>query len=151
MKILVIQGPNLNLLGERETQIYGEESLEALHQRLVDYGSDKKILVHAIQSNHEGAIIDAIQQARNEYDGIIVNAGAYTHYSYAIRDALAAVTIPIVEVHISNIYRRQEFRHQSVIAPVVCGQIVGLGVHGYFLAIDYLVNHYESSKGKLNQ
>lgn len=148
MKIFVIQGPNLNLLGERETSIYGEESLEALHNRLVHYGKEKDMDVTVFQSNHEGAIIDAIHQARSEYDGIILNAGAYTHYSYAIRDAIAAVSIPVVEVHISNIYAREHFRHQSVLAQVVHGQITGLGSFGYIAAINFFKDYHENRKGK---
>ncbi len=138
MKILVIQGPNLNLLGQREPDVYGNESLESLHASLISYGHEKGVVVEARQSNHEGEIIDFLHLAIGEYDGIILNAGAYTHYSYAIRDAIASISIPVVEVHISNIYKRESFRQQSVIAPVVCGQIAGLGTFGYRAAIDYL-------------
>lgn len=138
MKILVIQGPNLNLLGQREPHVYGSENLESLHDTLISYGKQNGIIVNTMQSNHEGEIIDALHRVREIYDGIILNAGAYTHYSYAIRDAIAAIAIPVVEVHISNIYKREEFRHKSVIAPVVCGQITGLGTFGYRAALDYL-------------
>lgn len=142
MKVLIIHGPNLNLLGEREPDIYGNENLQELNHSLMSYGRDKGIEVEVMQSNHEGVIVDAIQQARHQFDGIVINAGAYTHYSYAIRDALAALTLPVVEVHISNIYKRESFRHHSVIAPVVCGQITGLGTYSYFLAVDYLIQHH---------
>lgn len=138
MKILVIQGPNLNLLGQREPEVYGSESLESLHTSLITYGHNMGVIVEAKQSNHEGDIIDFLHQAIGRYDGIVLNAGAYTHYSYAIRDAISSISVPVVEVHISNIYKRETFRHQSVIAPVVCGQISGLGTFGYRAALDYL-------------
>lgn len=144
MKLLIINGPNLNLLGEREKEIYGYTTYDELVNALIAYGNKKGVVVDVMQSNSEGNIIDMIQQSRFQYDGLIINAGAYTHYSYAIRDALAALTIPVVEVHISNIYKREPFRHQSVIAPVVCGQITGLGLYGYNAAIDYLL--YQSTK-----
>lgn len=148
MKLLIINGPNLNLLGEREKEFYGKTTYEELHQSLLSYGKKKGIGVNVMQSNYEGEIVDAIQQARKLYDGLIINAGAYTHYSYAIRDALSILSIPVVEVHISNIYQREPFRHQSVIAPVVKGQISGLGVYGYFAAIDYLL-HQIQDKAKV--
>lgn len=138
MKLLIIQGPNLNLLGQREPQIYGHKGLEELHASLIKHGQEHGVIIDTYQSNHEGEIIDALHRALGTYDGIIINAGAYTHYSYAIRDAIAAIDIPTVEVHISNIYQREVFRHQSVIAPVVCGQISGLGAFGYRAAIDFL-------------
>jgi 3-dehydroquinate dehydratase-2 len=137
MKILVINGPNLNLLGSREPSVYGTPTLKDLLENLVLYGNKKGIIIEHYQSNSEGALIDRLHQAAGGYDGIIFNPGAYTHYSYALRDAIAAIALPVIEVHISNIYKREEFRHTSVIAPVCIGQISGLGLHGYFLAIDY--------------
>lgn len=143
MKILVVNGPNLNLLGQREPSIYGETSLEHLVEMLKDHGSKMGIYVDHIQSNSEGEIIDALHNAVGKWDGIILNAGAYTHYSYAIRDAVAAVKLPVIEVHISNIHAREEFRRHSVIAPVCIGQITGLGIEGYLLALDYFAKYFK--------
>lgn len=135
MRVLVIHGPNLNLLGEREPEIYGTLTLDEINRRIRDEAAELGIEVRCFQSNSEGAIIDAIHGARREADAIIINPGAYTHYSVAIRDALAAVALPAIEVHLSNVHAREEFRRHSVIAPVVRGQIVGLGVQGYLLAL----------------
>lgn len=140
MNILVIHGPNLNLLGQREPGVYGKMSLNEINQRMLDYAQGKGITLKTIQSNHEGEIIDAIQQAAGWATGIIINPGAYTHYSYAIRDALAAVKIPAIEVHLSNIHAREEFRHTSVTAPATKGQIIGLGPMGYILALEFLAS-----------
>lgn len=134
-KILVIHGPNLNLLGEREPGIYGEDTFDTINQEIVDKGSDLGMECEIFQSNHEGDIIDAIHDARMIYDAIIINAGAYTHYSYAIRDAISAIKIPVVEVHLSNIHARDAFREKSVIAPVCVGQICGFGKASYFTAL----------------
>ncbi|MDN4074712.1 MULTISPECIES: type II 3-dehydroquinate dehydratase [Fictibacillus] len=134
-KILVINGPNLNRLGTREPTIYGNDTLAALEKQLIHFGESKNVKVECRQSNHEGAILDWIHEAEKEYSGIVLNAGAFTHYSYAIRDAIASVNIPVIEVHISNIHAREEFRHHSVIAPVAAGQIAGLGFKGYELAV----------------
>jgi 3-dehydroquinate dehydratase-2 len=139
-KILVINGPNLNLLGTREKEIYGSETLEEIMRKVCVEAARVGAVVHSVQSNHEGEIIDCIHSARENYDGIIINAGAYTHYSIAIRDALKAVEIPAVEVHLSNISAREEFRRASVIAPVCIGQICGLGSVGYVLALYGLVH-----------
>ena len=128
MKILVINGPNLNLLGIREPEIYGDETLEDLMEYVRDYCKPRNVEVDFFQSNHEGALVDRIQQANHQYDYIIFNAAAFTHYSIAIRDAIAAIDVPVIEVHISNIHQREEFRHTSVLAPVAMGQICGLGV-----------------------
>ncbi len=137
MNILVINGPNLNLLGIREPNIYGTLSLHKLENILISYGKQLGLDVQCFQSNSEGAIIDKLHNAMEEFDGIVLNAGAYTHYSYALRDAVSAIDIPVVEVHISNIYTREDFRHKSVIAPVCVGQISGLGIESYKLALDF--------------
>jgi len=141
VQILIIHGPNLNLLGEREPAVYGTDTLEILNNTIMAHGKAVGVVCETFQSNHEGAIIDKIQEARKTVDGIIINAGAYTHTSYAIRDALGAVKLPIIEVHLSNIYAREEFRHHSLIAPVCLGQIAGLGQKGYLLAIDAILDH----------
>lgn len=137
-KILVIHGPNLNLLGEREPGIYGSDSIENLNSSIIDRARDQGLECEIFQSNHEGAIIDKLHAARNSFDGVVINAGAYTHYSYAIRDAITAVKIPCIEVHISNVFARDEFRSKSVIAPVCKGSISGFGFGSYFLAIQAL-------------
>lgn len=142
MKILVINGPNLNLLGEREPNIYGNESLKAINDELCGLAQNLGHELSFFLSNSEGSIIDSLHAARLEYDGIVLNAGAYTHYSYAIHDAIAAIKIPVIEVHLSNIASRDEFRKMSVIAPVCAGSIAGFGKYSYMLAIralDYLL------------
>ena len=137
MKLLVINGPNLNMLGIREKNIYGAETYEDLKNLIEKTFAEQNVEGEIYQSNHEGALVDRIQQAYFEdVDGIIINPGAYAHYSIAIRDALASVEIPKIEVHISNVYKREEFRHTSVITPVCTGEILGLGTTGYFLAMD---------------
>jgi 3-dehydroquinate dehydratase-2 len=133
MKILVIHGPNLNLLGKRETGVYGPVALDELNRRIESLAGELGLGVEILQSNSEGAIVDAIQG--NTYDLLIINPAAFTHTSIAIRDAIAAVAKPAIEVHISNIYKREEFRHTSYIAGVAEGQISGLGVEGYLLAV----------------
>lgn len=139
MKILVINGPNINFLGIREKGIYGTENYESLMRGLEEKGRAEGHEVEVFQSNFEGAVIDRIQAAYSDgTEGIIINPGAFTHYSYAVRDALASVELPKIEVHISNVHKREEFRHVSVTAPVCTGQIVGLGLRGYALAMDYL-------------
>lgn len=139
MKILVINGPNINFLGIREKGIYGTENYESLVRGLEEKGRAEGHEVEVFQSNFEGAVIDRIQVAYSDgTEGIIINPGAFTHYSYAVRDALASVELPKIEVHISNVHKREEFRHVSVTAPVCTGQIVGLGLRGYALAMDYL-------------
>ena len=137
-KILAIHGPNLNLLGTREPQIYGGQSLEEINKNIQVRAKELELEVRIVQSNSESDIVDAIQEAAGWAQGIIINPAAYTHYSVAIRDALAAVGLPAVEVHLSNVHAREEFRHRSVTAPVVTGQIMGFGGDGYVLALDAL-------------
>ena len=146
MKILVINGPNLNLLGEREPNIYGDESLKAINDELYAVAQNLGHELSFFQSNSEGSIIDSIHAARLEYDGIVLNAGAYTHYSYAIHDAIAAIKIPVIEVHLSNISSRDEFRKKSVIAPACAGSIAGFGKYSYMLAIQALDYLFEEKK-----
>lgn len=136
-KILIINGPNLNLLGTREPEIYGKTTLKDIETELKNKAEKLNIEIECFQSNHEGEIVDKICNAKNKFDAIIINPAAYTHTSVAIRDAFAAVDIPAIEVHISNVYSREEFRHNSLIAPVVVGQIAGLGIQGYLLALEY--------------
>ena len=138
MKILVLHGPNLNLLGVREPDVYGVLTLEDINQRLEAHAEIHSIELRIQQSNYEGALIDAVQDARTWADGLVINPGGYTHTSVALRDAVAAAGMPTVEVHLSNIHAREEFRHTSLIAPVCTGQISGLGWIGYQLALDYL-------------
>ncbi|WP_304155325.1 type II 3-dehydroquinate dehydratase [Megamonas hypermegale] len=133
--ILVIHGPNLNLLGTREPEIYGSMTMQDINDDLQKQADEAGVHIDFFQSNHEGEIIDKLHEARGRYDYIILNTGAYTHYSIAIRDALAAIEIPTIEVHISNIHQREEFRHHSVIAPVVIGQICGFGLESYKAAL----------------
>ena len=141
MRILIINGPNLNLLGTRDPDMYGSATLRALENEWLQHASRVRVGIATFQSNHEGAIIDAIQAASGRFDGIILNAGALTHYSYAIYDALVAVGIPTVEVHISNIYEREQWRHHSVIAATAIATIYGRGTVGYINAIDLLTAH----------
>ncbi len=139
-KFMVISGPNLNLLGTRKTSIYGEGSLEDIHQGLQQRAAELDVAVECWQYNSEGAIIDCLQKAPGEFDGVIINAGALAHYSYALRSAIGAMLLPCVEVFISNVHTREEFRHQSVIAPVCVGVISGFGKKSYLLALEALVN-----------
>lgn len=134
-KVLVINGPNLNLLGQREKEIYGKETLEDIARKMNAEAMKLNIDLSFIQTNHEGEIIDKIHESKGKIDIIIINPGAYTHYSIAIRDAIKAVEIPAIEIHLSNIHAREEFRSKSVIAPVCVGQISGLGSTGYMLAL----------------
>ena len=134
-KILVLLGPNLNMVGIREKGVYGAETAASIEEQIKDYALKSGFEAEIYQSNHEGDLIDKIHESRLSFDGAVINAGALTHYSYALRDAIAAVNIPYVEVHMSNIHAREEFRHHSVIAPVCVGQIAGFGKHSYFLAI----------------
>ena len=137
-KILVIHGPNLKLVGVREPGVYGTEGIDDINRQIVAHAEAKGLVCDVFQSNHEGAIIDRLHAARGAYDGVAFNAGDYTFTSIALRDAIAAVGIPVVEVHLSNVYAREEFRHKSVIAPVCAGGIFGFGKQGYLLAVDAL-------------
>ncbi len=143
ISILVLHGPNLNLLGLREPEVYGSTTLEEINQVLKSDSERLQVNVICLQSNHEGVLVEAIHHARNKHQGIMINAGAYTHTSVAIRDALAAVQIPTVEVHLSNIYTREEFRHHSYIAPVAIGQISGFGMNSYRLGLQALLQHIQ--------
>ena len=144
MKILVINGPNLNILGIREKNIYGTQDYNYLTNLLIEKGKNVNHIIDIFQSNHEGAIIDRIQEAYFDgTDGIIINPGAYTHYSYAIHDALASIQIPKVEIHISDITAREEFRKVSVTAAACDKQIYGKGLDGYIIAIDYIIDTFE--------
>lgn len=138
--ILILHGPNLDLLGLREPAVYGRLTLSDINTMIEKKAAELGLNVIIQQSNHEGMLVDAIGSASGKFDAIIINAGAYTHYSIAIRDAIAAVKIPAIEVHISNIYNREEFRHTSVLAPVCVGQITGFGAYGYILALYAALN-----------
>lgn len=138
MNILLIHGPNLNMLGVREKSVYGEKSFKEINNEIRDKAAEYNMSIDIYQSNVEGDIINKIHSAYNNVDYIIINPAAYTHYSYAIRDAISAVNIPTIEVHISNIHNREEFRHKSVIAPACIGQICGFGYKSYILALEYI-------------
>lgn len=147
MKLLVLNGPNLNFLGIREKGIYGTQDYAFLVQMLEQKARQEGHELEVFQSNFEGGLIDKLQEAyHNGVEGIIINPGAFTHYSIAVRDALASIPVPVIEVHISNVHKREEFRHVSVTAPVCTGQVVGLGLSGYTLAMDYLTSIAAESK-----
>lgn len=138
--VLVLHGPNLNMLGLREPEVYGRIRLAEIDARLETLGRQWGLEVQTFQSNHEGALVDRIQAALGQVDAVIINPAAYTHTSIAIRDALLTLSVPVIEVHISNIHRREPFRHRSMIADVATGQIVGLGINGYYLALRAVVD-----------
>ncbi len=139
MKILVILGPNLNMVGIRKKEVYGTMSADDINAKIIDYASSRGVECDVFQSNYEGALIDKIHSTLDNYDGVIINPGALTHYSYALRDAIECVTdVPFVEVHMSDISNREDFRSVSVTAPVCVKQIKGFGVDSYFMAVDYL-------------
>jgi 3-dehydroquinate dehydratase-2 len=140
LKILILHGPNLNMLGTRQPEIYGTITLAQINERLERTADDRKSKIIVFQSNFEGELIDTIQKIGAECDGLIINPGALTHYSIALRDAIAGLSKPTIEVHLSNIYAREPFRHESVIAPVCRGQICGLGWRSYLLALEALIS-----------
>ncbi|MES0861378.1 type II 3-dehydroquinate dehydratase [Ruegeria sp. SCPT10] len=146
--ILVLNGPNLNLLGTRQPEVYGSTTLQMVEDLCVDHGAKLGLTVTHFQSNHEGALIDAIHAARETQHGLILNAGGYTHTSVALMDAISSVGLPLVEVHLSNIHAREAFRHKSFIAPVALGQICGFGAQSYVLALDAIAAHLGSTGGR---
>ena len=141
MKFLVINGPNLNMLGTREPEKYGTTTLPDIEKEITEHAKEKGVEVDFYQSNIEGEIVTAIQKAKGIYDGIVINPAAYTHTSVALRDAILAIELPTVEIHLSNIHTREEFRHHSYTAPVCVGQITGFGKFGYIMALDAIINH----------
>lgn len=145
MKVLVLHGPNLNLLGTREPGVYGRETLDDINARLRDLAAAQNVELRIVQSNHEGTLIDELHAAREaKYDGVLINPGALTHYSYALRDAIAAIALPTVEVHLSNVHKREEFRHHSMLVPVCLGQVLGFGGQSYVLGFQGLLAHLRS-------
>lgn len=142
--LLVVNGPNLNLLGEREPEVYGAATLDEIVGDLAAYGAERGAAVEHFQSNIEGELVDALHRARGSADGIVLNPGAFSHYSIALRDAIAAIDIPVVEAHLSNVHAREDFRRTSVLAPVCLGVIAGFGAASYRLAVDALVGHLEA-------
>lgn len=146
-RILLINGPNLNLLGVREPEVYGSETLQDIVDELRSFASDRGVELTDFQSNSEGALVTAIQEARTEVDGIVLNPGAYTHYSIAIRDAIAGIGLPVVETHLSNVHAREAFRRESVLAPVCLGVVAGFGRNSYFVALEGLLRHLGHETG----
>ena len=144
MKLLVLHGPNLNMLGLREPEIYGRDTLADVNRALEAVAADRGVEIRVQQSNHEGVLVDEIQQALDWADGILINPGAYTHTSIALRDAFVAVGLPVVEVHMSDIHSREKFRHHSYIAPVAIRQICGFGLNSYLMGLEALVDHIEN-------
>ncbi len=143
IKILLIHGPNLNMLGKREPGVYGSVTMEEINTRMQALAKARGVTLQTFHSNSEGGLVDAIQDAGGWANGIVINAGAYTHYSIAIRDAIAAVKLPVIEVHLSNVHAREEFRHKSVIAPVCVGVIAGFGWRSYALGLEGLIAHLQ--------
>ncbi|MCL0032013.1 type II 3-dehydroquinate dehydratase [Dehalococcoidia bacterium] len=147
MKVLLINGPNLNMLGNRDQGLYGSYSLEAIQRKVMSKGQVLDLDVECFQSNSEGDIIDFLQSKTGEASGVIINPGALTHYSIALRDALVDSNLPVVEIHLSNIYARESWRHISVVAPIAVGQISGLGYRGYLLAMDFIADYLKEGAG----
>ncbi|WP_109311496.1 type II 3-dehydroquinate dehydratase [Ruegeria sp. AU67] len=143
-KVLILNGPNLNLLGTRQPEVYGRTTLKMVEETCVSHGASIGLDVSHLQSNHEGVLIDAIHAAKGNQDGIVLNAGAYTHTSVALMDAISSVELPVVEVHLSNIHAREPFRHKSYVAPVALGQICGFGLQSYVMALDGLSAHLQN-------
>jgi len=143
--LLVLNGPNLNLLGTRQPEVYGATTLADIEAMCAAHGKGAGAKIRFAQSNHEGALVDMIHDARGTHDGIILNAGAYTHTSIALMDAISSVALPVIELHLSNVHAREEFRHESFIAPVAVGLICGFGARGYILAIDAMLGHLEAA------
>ncbi len=150
VKILLVHGPNLNLLGWREPGIYGTVGFDEINRRMKEVAKENNVELRVFQSNSEGALVDAIQDARNWADGILINPGAYSHYSIALRDALSAVKLPAIEVHLSNIHAREEFRHRLVLTPVCVGMICGLGWRSYLYGLQALIAILQEQEKKEN-
>ena len=144
-QVLVLHGPNLNLLGTREPEVYGHQTLAGINQALTELAAARQAALHIRQSNHEGVLIDTLHELRGQVQGLLINPGAFTHYSYALRDAIAATGLPAVEVHLSNIYAREPFRQHSVLAPVCVGQISGFGWRSYLLGLNALLDIIQNS------
>jgi 3-dehydroquinate dehydratase-2 len=146
IKVLVLNGPNLNLLGCREPDVYGQSTLGDIEAMVSQHAGELGVSASFVQSNHEGVLIDTLHEASGLYDAVVFNPGAFTHYSYALRDAVVAAGVPVVEVHLSNISSREEFRRQSVIAPAAVGQIAGFGSHSYILGLEAAVAHIKEAR-----
>lgn len=146
-KVLVLNGPNLNLLGTREPEVYGADSLDDINEALEKLAAELGLEIEFLQSNHEGAIVDKLHQARGNVDAVMINPAAFTHTSVAIRDAFLAVDLPFVEVHLSNVAAREEFRHKSFLSDIAVGTIAGFGVDSYFLGLRALASHIDKNKG----
>lgn len=142
-RILLLNGPNLNLLGTREPEVYGSESLDDVVAALRSYAGERDVELRAVQSNSEGALIDALHEARTSAAGVIFNPGGYTHTSVALRDAISAIELPVIETHLSNVHARERFRHRSMLAPVCLGVVSGFGRDSYFVALDALIRHLD--------